>query len=142
MKGQSDLVQGAALAYAEREVMEAGLAALMPRGNSNGGGGAAGANGPLVEALLQLYGLRCVEADLAWFMTQGIIAPAVGRAIPAGVRALVSRLGPRALDLIQGFGIPEHLVAAPIAADWEAYNAVDNRGEVRGTGGAKWARSG
>ena len=31
---------------------------------------------------------------------------------------------------VDAFGIPDHLVAAPIAADWEAYNAVDNRGEL------------
>ena len=29
-----------------------------------------------------------------------------------------------------GFGIPEHLVAAPIAGDWEAFNVRDNNGEI------------
>ena len=31
---------------------------------------------------------------------------------------------------IDAFGIPDHLVAAPLAGDWETYNAVDNRGEL------------
>ena len=31
---------------------------------------------------------------------------------------------------VEAFGIPDHLVAAPIAADWESYNATDNRGEL------------
>ncbi len=31
---------------------------------------------------------------------------------------------------VDAFGIPDHLVAAPIAGDWESYNAGDNRGEL------------
>jgi hypothetical protein len=31
---------------------------------------------------------------------------------------------------VDAFGIPDHLVAAPIAGDWETYNARDNRGEL------------
>ncbi len=34
--------------------------------------------------------------------------------------------------MIDAFGIPPHLQAAPIAADWEAYNKVDNQGELMG----------
>ena len=45
-------------------------------------------------------------------------------------RSSVAELAPNAQGLVNAFGIPEHLVAAPIAADWETYNAVDNRGEL------------
>lgn len=45
-------------------------------------------------------------------------------------RSAVAELAPNAQGLVNAFGIPEHLVAAPIAADWETYNAVDNRGEL------------
>ena len=41
-------------------------------------------------------------------------------------------LGPNAQSIIDGFGIPAHLIAAPIAADWQAYNRVDNQGELLG----------
>jgi hypothetical protein len=34
--------------------------------------------------------------------------------------------------LIDCFGIPEHLVAAPIAGDWARYNEADNQGELLG----------
>lgn len=33
---------------------------------------------------------------------------------------------------VDAFGIPDHLLATPIAGDWEAYNRVDNRGELLG----------
>ena len=34
--------------------------------------------------------------------------------------------------VVEAFGIPDHLVAAPIAGDWERYNRVDNKGELTG----------
>ena len=46
------------------------------------------------------------------------------------MRAVVFQLGPQAHDLVDSFGIPDHLVAAPIAGGWERYNRVDNRGEL------------
>ena len=45
-------------------------------------------------------------------------------------RSSCAELAPNAQGLVDAFGIPEHLVAAPIAADWETYNAVDNHGEL------------
>ena len=48
------------------------------------------------------------------------------------MRATVSELGPKAQAVIEAFGIPDHLVAAPIAGDWERYNRVDNKGELIG----------
>jgi len=50
------------------------------------------------------------------------------------VQALIARLcaevGHEALPLVSAFGIPDHLLAAPIASDWVKYNEVDNKGEI------------
>lgn len=46
----------------------------------------------------------------------------VGRLVPETVRGLVMRVAPHAQQLVNAFGIPDHLVAAPIAANWERYN--------------------
>lgn len=48
------------------------------------------------------------------------------------VRALCHELAPYSSRLVDAFGIPDHILAAPLAADWEAFNASDNRGEVLG----------
>eukprot|EP00983_Pelagomonas_calceolata_P033813 1059372-Pelagomonas_calceolata.AAC.1 len=40
-----------------------------------------------------------------------------GMGVPDCVRELVGRLGPYAQAAAEGFGIPDHLVAAPIAGD-------------------------
>ena len=31
---------------------------------------------------------------------------------------------------MDSFGIPDHLIAAPIAEDWETFNVSDNQGEL------------
>lgn len=48
------------------------------------------------------------------------------------MRDLCHELAPLSSRLVDAFGIPAHVLAAPLAADWEAYNAADNRGEVLG----------
>lgn len=52
--------------------------------------------------------------------------------VPCRNRGLCAQLAPASQHVIDAFGIPPHLQAAPIAADWEAYNKVDNQGELIG----------
>ena len=52
-----------------------------------------------------------------------------GREVGDAVRALCSALAPQALHLTDAFGIPDYVVQAPIALDWQKYNLVDNKGE-------------
>lgn len=53
--------------------------------------------------------------------------------ITAAVPGVCRVLGVEAVSLVDAFGIPDHLLAAPIAADWIKYNRVDNRGELTGS---------
>lgn len=48
-------------------------------------------------------------------------------------RSLCKQLAPSAQKLCDSFGIPDHLIAAPIATDWIEYNKVDNQGELYGS---------
>lgn len=123
MKHQSDAIQAAAQAFAEREVLAASLRAvgtLRPE--------AAAALAPVVLA----YALGVLDADAAWLMTEGLLPVDVARALPDALRALCTRLGPRLPFYVGAFGIPEHLLSAPIAHDWALYNQSDNKGEVLG----------
>lgn len=126
MKRQSDLVQGSALAFAERAVMEACLGALDQQG------GRASPLGEVLGQLIVVFALRAVEVDLPWFIAEGLVAPQAGKTLPQAVREAVAMVGPRAQEVVDAFGIPDHLVAAPIAGDWERYNRVDNKGELIG----------
>jgi hypothetical protein len=55
-------------------------------------------------------------------------------------RDLCASLAAHGQQLVDAFGIPEHLVAAPIAADWETYNVTDNQGELIGAEEPSWTR--
>lgn len=70
--------------------------------------------------------------DLAWFLTEGLVPLASGTAVGEAARALCRQLAPHYRTLLDSFGIPDHLVAAPIAGDWAAYNEADNQGELLG----------
>jgi hypothetical protein len=48
------------------------------------------------------------------------------------IKTLCCSLGAESVAIVEGFGIPDHLLAAPIAADWNTYNKVDNQGELTG----------
>ncbi|KAI8462801.1 MAG: hypothetical protein J3K34DRAFT_498174 [Monoraphidium minutum] len=135
MKRQSDAVQAAAKAYAEREVLDACLRVL--DGTAPGPGGAPPAPPPpaaaeLLAPLVALYAVGCVEADLPWFMSMEIMPPRVARMVPVQARRLVAALAPRAASLAAALGVPAHLVMAPIAGDWEHYNRYNNEGELVG----------
>jgi alkylation response protein AidB-like acyl-CoA dehydrogenase len=154
MKSQSDLVQHVALAYGEREVLEAAVRALEGGAPTPSGPyaipaeGAAGAFAPPTPAALRqaaasarplllpcvvLYAASCVESDLAWFVGSELLPARAAKMVPRGVRALVRQMGPSAaLELAASFGITDALMAAPIASDWEDYNRYDNRGELVG----------
>ncbi|GAA1720048.1 acyl-CoA dehydrogenase [Brachybacterium phenoliresistens] len=70
--------------------------------------------------LRDLFGLSLVQADLAWFLLDGMLSAQRGRQVAAEVRRLLWRLRPHALDLVAAFDLaPEH-VRAPIALGGEA----------------------
>ncbi len=76
-----------------------------------------------MELLAQLYGLSRLQRSLDFYLVAG----ALNRADVAAIRTATAELygaltagGPRcaALALCDSFGIPDHLLQAPIAFDW------------------------
>ena len=128
MQQESDLVQATALAYIEREVLEVNCAAVE---------GGSPALGRVMTTVIALYALKAIEDDLGWYLAHELFSPFVGRMVEEGVRKLCKAVAPLSHALIDGFGIPEHLIAAPINSDWKAFNEVDNRGEILPEG-RKW----
>ena len=123
MQHQSDAVQHTTLAFGEREVLEAGMRTLVQ---------CSPALQPVLRDIMKLYALYRLEADLGWFMAEEMVSPVVGRAVPALICELCASLAPYCKGLVESFGIPDHVVQAPIAGDWARYNTADNKGEVVG----------
>ena len=81
--------------------------AKMPEGKNKG----------LFEKLGTLYALHAIREDAEWYLEQGYLGSSKSKAIRQRVERLCSELRPHIGVLIDGFGIPEHLMTAPIASE-------------------------
>jgi acyl-CoA oxidase len=68
----------------------------------------------LLDDVCDLYVLTNIEADRAWFLEHGRLSRGQAKAVTAAVNSLCRRLRPHAATLVDGFGIPEPWLAAPI----------------------------
>lgn len=72
-----------------------------------------------VAALLgtvgDLHVLSTIERDAAWYLEHGWLTPGRSKAVRAAVNQLCRELRPSARLLVDGFGIPERWITAPIA---------------------------
>jgi len=120
MKEESDLIQGLARAHGDRFVFDQFL--LVSRN-------ADAEARHVLTALLKLFALVLIEEDLVSFVGYYLIAPQLVQDVGNNIREIVRQLGPNMLELVEAFGIPDHLLNAPAAANWSRFNEVDNQGE-------------
>eukprot|EP00186_Timspurckia_oligopyrenoides_P000016 CAMPEP_0182441106 /NCGR_PEP_ID=MMETSP1172-20130603/43_1 /TAXON_ID=708627 /ORGANISM="Timspurckia oligopyrenoides, Strain CCMP3278" /LENGTH=700 /DNA_ID=CAMNT_0024635251 /DNA_START=106 /DNA_END=2209 /DNA_ORIENTATION=- len=83
----------------------------------------------ILKVIKDLYFIDCVLRDIAFFVSHGIVKPDEIQGLQARKDELCAKIGTQLPHLVDAFGIPEKLIAAPIAADWVAYNEHDNQGE-------------
>ncbi len=69
----------------------------------------------LFQKLGSLYALHQIRNDASWFLEQGYIGSTKSKAIRQRVERLCTELRPHIGVLVDGFGIPEHCITAPIA---------------------------
>lgn len=85
-----------------------------------------GKNKVLFEKLGTLYALYEIRKDAAWYLEQGYIGSTKSKAIRQRVERLCSELRPHIGVLVDGFGIPGHLMTAPIAGESSSSNSNSN----------------
>lgn len=68
-----------------------------------------------LDRLVALYGLERLEAHHGWYLAQNYIDAPKSKAIRREVNALLGELRPVAVELVDAFGIPDEVLAAPIA---------------------------
>jgi len=71
--------------------------------------------GPALARVAALFALWRIERDRGWFLESGYLEPAKSRAIRSMVNRLCAEVRGAAADLVAAWGIPETLLAAPIA---------------------------
>ncbi|HKG35965.1 MAG TPA: acyl-CoA dehydrogenase [Solirubrobacterales bacterium] len=101
-----DHVVATARAHVEREVLEAFGEAVRRCPDD--------ALKLTLGTLCDLYALACIERDRGWFQEHGRISSTRAKAVTGTVNDLCARLRPHAWDLVDAFGIPDELLAAPI----------------------------
>ena len=69
----------------------------------------------ILSLLADLYALSRLERDRAWFQESGYMEGGQGKAIRGLVNALCADLRPFAVQLVDAFGIPDEILAAPDA---------------------------
>lgn len=76
-----------------------------------------------LQALALVYGLTRVERSLAFFLAAGVLCAKKAAALRLAVNSLCAQLsanqGKTLVRLCDSFGIPDHLMSAPIAHDWQ-----------------------
>jgi acyl-CoA oxidase len=68
----------------------------------------------ILGKLCDLHALATIEADRAWFQEHGRISSTRAKMITRAVNDLCAELAPHAVDLVDAFGIPDAVLAAPI----------------------------
>ncbi len=68
-----------------------------------------------LRRLADLWGLWRLEADRAWFLESGYMEGTRSKAIRDLVDELCREIRPQAVPLVDGFGIPDSILAAPAA---------------------------
>ena len=63
-----------------------------------------------------LYALEHVERDRGWFLEQNLFDGPVSKAIRSQVNALLERLRPVAVELVDAFGIPDEILGSEIGS--------------------------
>jgi acyl-CoA oxidase len=72
-----------------------------------------------LSRVCDLYALSQLERHRGWYLEQGLFAAGKSRAITRQVDDLCAELRPHAVDLVDSFGIPDELLAAPIGQSAE-----------------------
>ena len=68
----------------------------------------------LLERVCDLYALATIERERAWYQEHGRISSTRSKAIIRAVNELCGEVRPYAFDLVDAFGIPDVVLAAPI----------------------------
>jgi len=69
----------------------------------------------MLGLLGDLFALSRIESDRGWFLEQGYFEPSKAKAVRKLVNRLCREVRQQAVPLVEAFGIPQELLAAPIA---------------------------
>jgi acyl-CoA oxidase len=69
----------------------------------------------ILDSVCDLFALHRIEADRGWFLEHNYLEAAKAKAIRDVVNKLCGEVREQAVPLVDAFGIPDEILAAPIA---------------------------
>ena len=91
---------------------------------------------PVIDNLLLLYAAEYVHSHLEWYLIKNMVKKTAAQHLIFNIREIIRNLGRYSLTVCEGFGIPEHVIHAPIYTGYQKYYSVDQtNGEHYGVWG-------
>lgn len=122
MREVSDPIQDLAMAYGERNTIEACLAFLTNLKNKE--------NKRVMTIAFQVFAIDVIKNDLGFFMARGAISKVAATHMIEHQNQLIKELAKNIDGIIGSFNVPFEQLHVPIAEDYEKYYASPNFGEV------------
>lgn len=120
-----DLVQELARAHVDRQLVEAFVAAIealdAPTATPQ-----QQALVPVLRTLCALFALSTIQKHMGFYLTFRFFSVATSKNVWEAINVLCDRLAPVSVRLVDGFGVPDSILAAPIAGDWRAQYSYPN----------------
>jgi hypothetical protein len=79
----------------------------------------------MIDNIILLYAANLVKKHLAWYLMNQVISESAARNLHEQINNLIKKIGKFSLDICESFGIPRHLLTAPIYTGIEEYYKTD-----------------
>lgn len=122
MRELSDPIQDLAMAYGERNTIEACLDFVSSLKNAE--------NKRVMTVSTQIFALDIIKNDLGFFMARGTISKVAAAHFVEHQNTLIKDLAKNIDGIIGSFNVPFEALHVPIAVDYEKYYSTPNFGEI------------
>jgi hypothetical protein len=79
----------------------------------------------ILENCVLLTAAQYVQSHLDWYLLHNLINKPAAQHLQFQIKELIKNLGKHSLKICEGFGIPEHVIHAPIYTGYQKYYSVD-----------------
>ena len=113
MMGTSELIQELAQAYGERRIIDCcieWLSTIEPAHDKK-----------VMQGVFRVFAIDCVKRDLSFYIKVKAIKPQAAANLIATQNTLVKDMAANIDDLVKLLNVPEDILKAPLAGDYEGY---------------------
>jgi hypothetical protein len=122
MREVSDIIQDLALAYGERNTIEACLVFLGKLKNAE--------NVKVMTTAFRVFAIDVVKRDLGFYLVHGAVSRAASKHLIATQNVLIKELASNVDNILACLNVPLEQLHCPVATNFEKYYSEPNFGEV------------